>query len=553
MVKGKHHHEDFIREAIRCSGVSDRLVTRFPPEPNGFLHIGHAKSMCLNFGVAHEFGGRCHMRFDDTNPRNEDKKFINSIQNDVRWLGFKWENYLYFASDHFEQLYEWAEHLILKQKAYVDDLSQEQIRLYRGTLTTPGRPSPFRNRTARENLDLFRRMRKGDFADGSCVLRALIDMSSANVNMRDPVLYRILHVTHPRTGGKWCIYPTYDFAHGQSDAIEGVTHSLCTTEFEDHRPLYNWFIENLPVPCQPKQYEFARLNLSHTVLSKRQLTQLVDEGYVNGWDDPRLPTLAGMRRRGVPPSAIHDFIKLVGIKKSDKLVDLALLEHCIRNALNRVAPRRMVILDPIELVVDNYPQNHSEQFVVLNNPQDPDDGSRNLPFSRRLYIERNDFTESPAPKFYRLSPGQEVRLRNAYLVTCNKVIKDTNGSIVSVHCTYDPHSRGGDSPDGRKVRGTVHWVSAEHSVESEVRLYNPLLISPTPNDNKNLIEEINPRSLEVLRGCKAEILLDREVGHNAVQFERHGYFCHDIDSRVGTPIFNRTVALRDTWSKINKS
>ena len=553
MVKGKHHQEDFIREAIRFSGVSDRLVTRFPPEPNGFLHIGHAKSMLLNFGVAHEFGGRCHMRFDDTNPRNEDKKFISSMQDDVRWLGFDWDNYLYFASDHFEQLYEWAEHLILKRKAYVDDSSQEKIRLDRGTLTTPGRPSPFRNRTARENLDLFRRMRKGDFADGSCVLRALIDMSSANINMRDPVLYRILHVTHPRTGTKWCIYPTYDFAHGQSDAIEGVTHSLCTTEFEDHRPLYNWFIENLPVPCQPKQYEFARLNLSHTVLSKRQLTQRVDEGYVNGWDDPRLPTLAGMRRRGVPPSAIHDFIELVGVKKSDNIVDLALLEHCIRNALNRVAPRRMVILDPIELIVDNYPQNHSEQFVALNNPQDPNAGSRNLPFSRRLYIERNDFMESPAPKFYRLSPGQEVRLRNAYLVTCNNVIKDTNGSIVSVHCTYDPHSRGGDAPDGRKVRGTIHWVSAEHSVESEVRLYNPLLIRPTPNDEKDLIEEINPRSLEVLRGCKAERLLDQETGHNAVQFERHGYFCHDVDSQVGTPIFNRTVALRDTWAKRNKS
>lgn len=544
---------DFIRNIIRedlAAGRTQGLVTRFPPEPNGYLHIGHAKSICLNFGVAQEFGGRCHLRFDDTNPVKEELEYIEAIKADVAWLGFDWGAHLYFASDYFEQLYDWAEHLIRAGKAYVDDLSPEDIREYRGTLTEPGRNSPFRDRGVEESLDLFRRMRAGEFPDGSRVLRAKIDMASGNMNLRDPVLYRILHAQHPRTGDAWCIYPTYDFAHGESDAIEGVTHSICTLEFEDHRPLYDWLIENLPVPARPRQYEFARLNLSHTVLSKRRLIQLVAERYVRGWDDPRMPTLAGLRRRGVPPAAIRDFIGRVGVSKAANLVELAMLEYCVRELLNKTAARRMAVLRPLKVVIENYPEGQVEELDAVNNPENPAAGSRKVPFARVLYIERDDFMEDPPKKFFRLAPGREVRLRYAYFVTCREVVKDAAGEVVELRCTYDPATRGGDAPDGRKVKGTLHWVAAETAPEAEVRLYNRLFNEELPGAKGDVLDDLNPDSLEVLERCYLEPALASAAVGEAVQFERLGYFCADPDGAAGKPVFNRTVALRDTWGKI---
>ncbi|HEX6111039.1 MAG TPA: glutamine--tRNA ligase/YqeY domain fusion protein [Geminicoccaceae bacterium] len=544
---------DFIRDIVRAdldAGRYDTVVTRFPPEPNGYLHIGHAKSICLNFGVAQEFGGHCNLRFDDTNPLKEELRYIESIKEDVRWLGFDWGEHLYFASDYFERLFEWAEHLVGHGHAYVDDLSPEEIRAYRGTLTEPGRNSPYRDRTPEENLDLLRRMRAGEFPDGARVLRAKIDMASGNINLRDPVLYRILHAPHPRTGDVWRIYPTYDFAHGQSDAIEGVTHSLCTLEFEDHRPLYDWLIEHLPVPSRPRQYEFARLNLSHTILSKRRLIQLVEEGHVRGWDDPRMPTLAGLRRGGVPPAAIREFARRIGVAKADNLVDVALLEHCIREQLNRSAERRMAVLRPLKVVLENYPEGQTEEFGAVNNPEDPAAGTRRVPFSRELYIECDDFMEEPAKKFFRLAPGREVRLRYAYLITCREVVKDAAGEVSLLRCTYDPATRGGDAPDGRKVRGTLHWVSAAHALPAEARLYDHLFASPEPGKDGDFLADLNPRSLEVLSECRIEPALAAAAPGEAVQFERQGYFCRDPDSTPERLIFNRTVALRDTWARI---
>jgi glutaminyl-tRNA synthetase len=544
---------DFIREVVRAdlaAGRTGTVVTRFPPEPNGYLHIGHAKSICLNFGVATEFGGRCHFRFDDTNPVKEEVEYIDSIQEDVRWLGFEWGEHLYFASDHFETLYEWAEHLIGAGKAYVDDLSAEEMREYRGTLTEPGRPSPYRERPAEESLDLFRRMRAGEFAEGARVLRASIDMASGNINLRDPVLYRILHAHHPRTHDAWCIYPTYDFAHGQSDAIEGVTHSLCTLEFEDHRPLYDWLIEHLPVPSRPRQYEFARLELDYTILSKRRLVRLVDEGHVTGWDDPRLPTLRGLRRRGYPPAAIRDFAARVGIGKHQGRVEMALLEACVRELLNKTAERRMAVLRPFKVVIENYAEGESELLDAINNPEDESAGRRQVPFGRELYIERDDFMEDPPRKFYRLAPGREVRLRYAYFLTCREAIKDQSGEIVELRCTYDPATRGGNAPDGRKVKATLHWVSAGHAVRAEVRLYDHLFASPDPGAEGDFTDDLNPQSLEVLRDCRLEPALADVQRGEPVQFERLGYFCLDADSAPGAPVFNRTVALRDTWAKL---
>ncbi|MGH6905229.1 MAG: glutamine--tRNA ligase/YqeY domain fusion protein [Geminicoccaceae bacterium] len=542
---------DFIRDIVRAdldAGRHEAVVTRFPPEPNGYLHIGHAKSICLNFGVAEDFGGRCHLRFDDTNPVKEELEYIEAIKNDVRWLGFDWGEHLYFASDHFERLYEWAEHLVRNGDAYVDDLAPEEMRAWRGTLTEPGRDSPYRLRSVEENLDLLRRMRAGEFPDGARVLRAKIDMASGNINLRDPVLYRILHALHPRTGDAWCIFPTYDFAHGQSDAIEGVTHSLCTLEFEDHRPLYDWLIEHLPVPSRPRQYEFARLNLSHTILSKRRLIQLVADGHVRGWDDPRMPTLAGLRRRGVPAAAIRDFASRIGVAKSDNLVDVALLEHCVRELLNRTAERRMAVLRPLKVVIENYPQGETEQFQAINNPEDAAAGTRLVPFARELYIERDDFMEEPAPKFFRLAPGREVRLRYAYLITCREVEKDAAGEVVLLRCSYDPATRGGDAPDGRKVRGTLHWVSATHAVPAEVRLYEHLFTKAESGADGDFLADLNPRSLEVLTDCRIEPSL--AAAGESVQFERQGYFCRDPDSTPARSVFNRTVALRDTWARI---
>jgi glutaminyl-tRNA synthetase len=544
---------DFIRDIVRAdlaAGRAKTVVTRFPPEPNGYLHIGHAKSMCLNFGVAREFGGRCHLRFDDTNPIKEEHEFIESIQKDVRWLGFDWGEHLYFASDYFETLYGYAEHLIRAGKAYVDDLSQEEIRAYRGTLTEPGKISPYRDRPAEESLDLFRRMRAGEFPDGARVLRAKIDMASGNINMRDPVIYRILHASHPRTGDAWCVYPTYDFAHGQSDAIEGVTHSLCTLEFEDHRPLYDWLIESLPVPTRPRQYEFARLNLTYTVLSKRRLTQLVQEGHVDGWDDPRMPTLSGMRRRGVPPEAIRDFARRIGVTKSDNLVEVGQLDHCIRELLNKTAERRMAVLRPLKVVIENYPEGRTEELEAVNNPEDPSAGVRAVPFGREIYIERDDFMEEPPRKFFRLAPGREVRLRYAYFITCREAVKGANGEVVELRCTYDPETRGGDAPDGRKVKGTIHWVSADHAVPAEVRLYDHLFSRPDPGAGGDVLDDLNPESVTVLRDCRLEPCLADIPPGGPVQFERQGYFCADPDSSAARPVFNRTVALRDTWAKV---
>ncbi|MEX2617653.1 MAG: glutamine--tRNA ligase/YqeY domain fusion protein [Alphaproteobacteria bacterium] len=544
---------DFIRDRIDSdlkAGVVAGVVTRFPPEPNGHLHIGHAKSICLNFGVAQDFGGRCHLRFDDTNPVREEQVFIDAIQTDVRWLGFDWGSHLFYASDYFEQLYEWAELLIRDGKAYVDELSADQIREYRGTLTEPGRPSPFRDRPAEESLDLFRRMKAGEFPDGARVLRAKIDMASGNINLRDPVLYRILHAVHPRTGDRWKIYPTYDYAHGQSDAIEGITHSLCTLEFADHRPLYDWLIASLPVPAKPKQIEFSRLNLTHTVLSKRRLMQLVAGGHVRGWDDPRMPTLGGLRRRGMPAEAVRDFVARIGVTKSGSTVEAALLDHCARDWLNTNAPRRMAVLNPLKVVIENYPEGETEMMTAVNNPGDPDAGTREVPFSREIYIEAEDFMEDPPRKFFRLGPGREVRLRFAYFVTCTDVVKDEAGNVVELRCSYDPATRGGDAPDGRKVKGTIHWVSAAHAVTAEARIYDPLFTAEAPGAERDFLEDINPESLTVVTDARLEpSLRDAEPG-KPVQFERQGYFCADPDSTPDHLVFNRTVALRDSYAKI---
>jgi glutaminyl-tRNA synthetase len=547
--------QDFIRDIVRADLASGRhksVVTRFPPEPNGYLHIGHAKSICLNFGIAEEFGGHCNLRYDDTNPTKESQEYIDAIETDVRWLGFDWGNNLFHASDYFEQLYAWAEVLIRAGNAYVDDQSQEEMRAHRGTLTEPGKNSPFRDRGVAENLDLLRRMRAGEFQNGARVLRAKIDMAAGNINLRDPVLYRILHAEHPRTGKTWCIYPSYDFAHGQSDAIEGITHSICTLEFEDHRPLYDWFLANLPVPSHPHQYEFARLNLTHTVLSKRVLTELVRGGYVSGWDDPRMPTLAGLRRRGVPAQAIRDFVKRIGVAKANSTVDVGMLEFSIREHLNKTAERRMAVLRPLKIVIENYPESASEELEALNHPDDPAAGTRRLRFSRELYIERDDFMENPPKKFFRLSPGAEVRLRYAYFIKCHDVKKDARGEVVELRCTYDPATKGGNAPDGRKVKATMHWLSAQHSLPAEVRLYNPLFAKPEP-DAGNFASELNPNSLEVIGEARVEPALAATNSRAVVQFERQGYFCPDAESMPERPVFNRTVGLRDTWAKVSAS
>jgi len=543
---------DFIRDIIEsdiAAGRSTQVVTRFPPEPNGYLHIGHAKAIWINFGVAQEYGGRCHLRFDDTNPTREEQEYIDAIKRDVHWLGFDWGPHLHFASDYFEQLYDWAEHLIRAGKAYVDDLPADEMRAMRGSLTEPGRNSPYRDRAVAENLDLFRRMRDGEYPNGARVLRAKIDMASGNINLRDPVLYRILHAEHPRTGTKWCIYPTYDFAHGQSDAIEGVTHSLCSLEFEDHRPLYDWLIDNLPVPARPRQYEFARLNLNYTVLSKRFLTQLVAQGRVSGWDDPRMPTLAALRRRGVPPAAILDFVRRAGVARANSVVDVAMFEHSIRELLNKTAARRMAVLRPLKLVIENYPGAAIEELDAVNNPEDPAAGTRRIPFGRELYVECDDFMEDPPRNFYRLSPGREVRLRYAYFITCREVVKNAAGEVVELICTYDPATRGGNAPDGRKVRATLHWVAAAHAVPAQLRLYSPLFTRPDPGAAGDFIADLNPHSLETLSNGRVEPALLGSATGEPVQFERQGYFCLDPDSAPGRLIFNRTVGLRDSRAK----
>ena len=543
---------DFIREQIYSdlkNGNCEQIVTRFPPEPNGYLHIGHALSICLNFGIAEEVNGICNLRFDDTNPAKEELEFIKSIEEDVRWLGFDWSGQTKYASDNFHQFFEWAVYLIKRGLAYVDDLTADEIREYRGTLTEVGRDSPYRNRSAEENLQIFHDMRDGKFQEGERVLRAKIDMGSGNINLRDPVIYRILNAHHPRTGDTWCVYPTYDFAHGQTDALEGVTHSLCTLEFADHRPLYEWFIEALPVPSEPKQYEFAKLQISHTVLSKRNLTRLVMEQHVSGWDDPRLPTLSGLRRRGVPAEAIKDFVARVSVSKNEGEVELALLEHCIRDNLNYSAERRLAVLKPLKVVIENFPEGKIEWLPALNNPNSDKQEQREIPFSREIWIEQDDFMEEPSKKFFRLAPGKEVRLRYAFFVTCNAVIKDEDGEIVELRCSYDPETRGGNAPDGRKVKGTIHWVSAEHAKDAEVRIYNSFYNTPSPGRERDFIEDINPNSLEVLENCKIEpdlITLDDNV---PIQFERLGYFYKDPDTTPEKHIYNRTISLRDTWNK----
>jgi len=545
---------NFIREIIDehlKTGRFKEVVTRFPPEPNGYLHIGHAKSICLNFGIAKDYNGRCNLRFDDTNPEKEEEEYVRSIKEDVKWLGFDWGDREYYASDYFEQLYEYAIKLIKKGKAYVDSCSSEEIKNMRGTLTEPGIESPYRNRSVEENLDLFERMRKGEFKDGECVLRAKIDMSSPNMNMRDPVMYRIKHAHHHRTGDKWCIYPMYDWAHGQSDSIEGITHSICTLEFENHRPLYDWFIEQLEIH-HPQQIEFARLNLNYTVMSKRKLLQLVKEGYVTGWNDPRMLTISGLRRRGYTPESIRNFAEAVGVAKRDNIIDVALLEHSIREDLNKRAQRVMTVLKPIKLVITNYPDDKVEYLEAVNNPEDPSMGTREIPFSKVLYIEKDDFMENPPKKFFRLSPGSEVRLRYAYIIKCENVIKDENGEIAELHCTYDPETKSG-SGTTKKVKGTIHWVSAQHAFEAEVRLYDRLFIKENPEEDKDVDfkEFINPNSLEVIKNAKLEPFLKNAKPEEKFQFERLGYFCVDlVESKPGQPIFNRTVSLRDSWSKI---
>ncbi len=549
---------NFIKQIIeedRKNGKNDGCVqTRFPPEPNGYLHIGHAKAICLNFGIAEETKGLCNLRFDDTNPEKEEQEYVDSIKEDVRWLGFDWNDREYFASDYFRQLYEYAVQLIRDGRAYVCDLNAEEIREYRGTLTEPGRESPYRDRSVEENLDLFERMGSGEFPDGSRTLRAKIDMTSGNINMRDPVVYRIQRSSHHRTGDEWCIYPMYDYAHCVSDSIEKITHSLCTLEFEDHRPLYDWFLDQLGI-FHSQQIEFARLNLSYTVLSKRKLLRLVQEGHVPGWDDPRMPTLSGIRRRGVPPEAVREFCDRIGVAKADSTVDLSLLEFCVRDYLNKHALRVMAVLRPLKVVITNYPESQTEELEAVNNPEDPDAGKRKVPFSRELYIERDDFMEDPPKKFFRLAPGREVRLRYAYFITCTDVIKDENGEISALHCTYDPATRGGDSPDGRKVKATLHWVSAEHAVDGEVRLYENLFTGEDPDDapaEKDFLSNLNPDSLQVLRSCRLEPSLKGAEAGTRYQFERLGYFCVDPDSSHENPVFNRTVTLRDTWAKIQK-
>jgi glutaminyl-tRNA synthetase len=547
-----HFIREIIQEDNRTGKFDGRVVTRFPPEPNGYLHIGHAKSICLNFGMAREFGGRCHLRFDDTNPTKEEVEYVDSIQADVRWLGFDWGEHLHYASDYFERLYEYAETLIQKGLAYVDSLSGDEIREYRGTLTEPGRESPYRDRPVEENLDLFRRMRAGEFPEGTHVLRAKINMASPNIVMRDPTLYRIRHKAHHRTGDAWCIYPMYDFTHCLSDSIEGVTHSLCSLEFKNNRELYDWVLDALEV-YHPQQTEFARLNLTYMVLSKRRLIQLVQDGGVNGWDDPRMPTLTGIRRRGYPPEAIRTFCERIGVAKRDSTVDIALLEHCVREHLNRHAPRYMAVLNPLKVVITNYPEDQAEGLECVNNPEDAAAGTREVPFSRELYIERDDFMEDPPKKFFRLGPGREVRLRYAYFITCQEVIKDADGQIVELRCTYDPETRGGDAPDGRKVKGTLHWVSAAHAVDAEVRLYDHLFTTEDPAEGGDFRANLNPNSLEVRQGCKLEPALAGLEAESRVQFERIGYFCADRrDHGPGNPVFNRTVGLRDTWAKIQK-
>lgn len=546
---------DFIREIIKedldSKRYGGRVHTRFPPEPNGYLHIGHAKSICLNFGIAKDFSGLCNLRFDDTNPLKEEVEYVEAIKRDVRWLGFDWEDREYYASDYFEKMYEYAVELIKKGKAYVCDLSPEEIRQYRGTLTEPGKESPYRNRSIEENLELFERMRAGEFPEGSRTLRAKIDMSSGNINMRDPVMYRIIHAEHHRTGKKWCIYPTYDYAHPISDSIEGITHSICTLEFEDHRPLYDWFLEQLGIH-HPRQIEFARLNLSHTVLSKRKLLKLVEEGYVMGWDDPRMPTIAGLRRRGYTPEAIRNFCERIGVAKRDSLVDVALLEHCLREDLNKKARRVMAVLRPLRVVIENYPEDLIEEMEAINNPEDPSMGTRKVPFSKVIYIEKDDFRESPPKDFYRLAPGREVRLRYAYFIRCKDVVKDKDGNVVELRCTYDPATRGGDAPDGRKVKATLHWVSEAKAIRAEVRLYDHLFKVPDPDELEDFRTGINPESLVVLRDCYLEPSLASARPGEIYQFERLGYFCVDPDSQEGSLVFNRTVTLKDTWAKIEK-
>ncbi len=547
---------DIVEEDLRTNKYGGRVHTRFPPEPNGYLHIGHAKSICLNFGLAAQYGGLCNLRFDDTNPIKEEAEYVESIIEDVRWLGFDWADRLFYASDYFDQLYQYALQLIKDGQAYVDDLSAEEIREYRGTLTKPGKNSPYRNRSVEENLDLFERMRAGEFEDGSRVLRAKVDMASGNLNMRDPVMYRILHASHHRTGDKWCIYPMYDWAHGQSDSIEGITHSICTLEFEDHRPLYDWFLDQLHI-YHPQQIEFARLNLSQTVLSKRKLLKLVGEGHVTGWDDPRMPTISGLRRRGYTPEAIRVFAERVGVAKSNSTVDIALLEHCLRQDLNQRAQRVMAVLHPLKVIIDNYPEDQVEEMEAVNNPEDASMGTRQVPFSRVLYIERDDFREDPPKKFFRLAPGHEVRLMHAYYITCIDVIKDEQtGQVVELHCTYDPETRGGRSPDGRKVKGTLHWVSAAHALEAEVWLYDHLFSKPDPNEvpeGADFTANLNPNSLEILTNCQVEPSLAGTAPGSRYQFLRQGYFCLDPDSTAEKPVFNRTVSLRDTWAKIEKA
>ncbi len=546
---------DFIREIIRNdleSGKHSTVATRFPPEPNGYLHIGHAKSICLNFGVAEEFGGTCNLRFDDTNPTKEDVEYVDSIIDAVHWLGFDWGTRLYYASDYFERIYQYTLGLVREGKAYVDDLTADQIREYRGTLTEPGKESPWRNRPVEENLDLFERMRRGEFEDGAKVLRARIDMASPNLNLRDPVIYRIRHAAHHRTGDAWCIYPMYDYTHAISDAIEHITHSLCTLEFEDHRPLYDWTVDNLPVPSRPRQIEFARLNLTYTVMSKRKLLQLVQEGLVSGWDDPRMPTIVGLRRRGYTPESIREFAARIGVAKRENMVDVALLEDAVRDDLNRRARRAMAVLRPLRVVIENYPEGQVERIEIPVNPEDASMGTRSVPFSKVLYIERDDFREVPPPKYFRLSPGREVRLRGTYFLKCGRAVKDASGEVTELRCTYDPATRGGSSPDGRKVKATIHWVSAAHALDAEVRLYDRLFTVPDLHDaeeGRDWKSYLNPDSLEVLRGCKVEPGLDGAAPLSAFQFERLGYFCVDPDTRPGALVFNRTVPLRDTWAR----
>jgi len=553
--KPSHFIRDIIEEHNRSGRFEGRVITRFPPEPNGYLHIGHAKAICVDFGMAQEFGGRCHLRFDDTNPAKEEQEYVDSIMDDVRWLGFDWGKHLYFASDYFAPLYDYAVQLIKAGKAYVDDLSADETREHRGTLTAAGKPSPYRQRSIEENLDLFARMRAGEFPDGSKTLRAKIDMASPNINLRDPVMYRIRKAEHHRTGDQWCIYPMYDWAHGQSDSIEGITHSICTLEYEDHRPLYDWYLDQLGV-YHPQQIEFARLNLTCTVMSKRRLLTLVEKGYVTGWDDPRMPTLAGLRRRGYTPEAIRDFCDRIGVAKSNSTVDIALLEHCLREDLNRRAPRAMAVLRPLKLVIENYPEGQVEELEAVNNPEDPNAGTRQAPFSRELYIEQEDFREEPPKKYFRLYPGNEVRLRYAYIVKCTGVVKDKNGEISEVRCTYDPATRSGSGQEGKKVKGTIHWVSAAQAIPAEVRLYDYLFTKPNPDevdDGQDFSVNINANSLETLKTCRLEPSLASAAAGSRYQFERHGYFCVDKDSSANHLVFNRTVTLRDTWAKIEKA